>query len=247
MFQFGLLLSQENLIVATIAADTELQWKKMSFDDFESENIDILFIGELEQELLNDVAKYMFQFPIMPQNKTDLTEENFVNLQFEEAQNLFNQIYESWILNNNISLIDELYPVTENLKGLWNKDRVTFFEEFWYLVKRNLGTRGLTMVFNDIDKNENPNIKDKLIQSKLHGRNTPNFEKGAELEEKLMDHYKANFSSFLELLEFNQEKGEVVLTAQINNGPILMMAKSQNVNQLQITLLKTLIEGISKS
>jgi hypothetical protein len=247
MFNYALLTSADNLIVAQISQDASIEYKKMTFDDFESDSIDILFIGELEDELLNQVAKYMHQFPIMPQSKTDITEENFVQLSFEQAQNLHMQIFDSWIINNNVSLIEELYVVTDNLKKLWHSDRVTFFEEFWYLVKRNLGSKELTLIFNDIEKSENPNVKDKLTQSKITGRNISNFEKGAEIEQKLMDHYKANFSSYLELLDFNQEKSELVLTAQIANSPVLIMAKTPNVNQLQITLLKTLIEGISKS
>lgn len=246
MFNYALLTSADNLIVATISEDKPIEYKKMVFEDFESDQIDLLFIAELEDDLLNQVAKYMFQFPIMPQTKTDITEENFVQLSYEQAANLYNQIYDSWIINNNVSLIEELYLVTDNLKNLWHSDRTTFFEEFWYLAKRNLGTKELTLIYNDIEKSENPNIKDKLTQSKITGRNIPNFEKGAEIEEKLMDHYKANFSAYLELLEFDKDKEQLVLTAQICNSPVLFMAKTSNVNHLQITLLKTLIEGISR-
>ncbi len=247
MFEFGLLLSEQHLLIITLEADSDPQIKKISFEDFESDKLDILFIADLEESLLGQLEPYMYQFPIMPMSKTDITEDNFKQLTFSQAENLHTQIMESWILNNNISLIEELYPVVENLQQLWHKERITFFEEFWFLIKRNLGVKELTIIFNDIEKSENPNIKDKLIQSKLHGFNSPHFEKGAELEEKLMDHYKANFNSHLELLEFKQDKNELVLTAQLNNSPILMMAKAKNVNQLQLTLLKTLIEGISKS
>ncbi len=247
MYNYGLLLSEQNLLLATIQENTPIEWKRITFEDFESDNIDILFIAELEEELLNQVAKYMFQFPIMPQNKTDITEDNFTQLTYDQAKNLYQQIYDSWIINNNVSLIEELYAVTDNLQKLWHSERITFFEEFWYIIKRNLGTKELTIIFNDIEKSENPNIKDKLTQSKIYGRNIPNFEKGADVEAKLMEHYRANFEAYLELLEFNSEKGELVLTAQINNSPILIMAKTPNVNQLQITLLKTLIEGISRN
>ena len=61
-----------------------------------------------------------------------------------------------------------------------------------------------------------------------------------------MDHYKKNFETPLEVLEFDKEKGQLVLCCQISQSPVLVMAETHSFNQLQKAIISTFIEGLSK-
>ena len=85
-------------------------------EDLKSED----FFSGLEQEI-----KF---YPIRSQIEFNLTLESFENLSYDDAKKVFDKMRENWILQNNISLIEEIFKVRNHLLGLWPNDRSGFFE-----------------------------------------------------------------------------------------------------------------------
>ena len=152
--------------------------------------------------------------------------------------------------SKNFSSIENLWVVTHHFRELWKKDRISFFEEFWYWIKRNLGTIELSIIFNDVisseEKDENNEKKDrpKLTQSVISGSKKANFSQGTNKEKELMHSYGENFHDVFEVTEFNSLKGQFVATAQIERSPILLMARTVQLNQLQRTLMMSVFNGL---
>ena len=104
-------------------------------EDLKSED----FFSGLEQEI-----KF---YPIRSQIEFNLTLESFENLSYDDAKKVFDKMRENWILQNNISLIEEIFKVRNHLLGLWPNDRSGFFEELWFILKSNLGATNLKLIY----------------------------------------------------------------------------------------------------
>jgi uncharacterized membrane protein len=117
-------------------------------------------------------------------------------------------------------------------------------------MKRNLGTTELSIIFNDVvsseEKDENNEKKErpKLTQAILSGTKKGNFSQGTHKEKELMQSYVEKFHDVFEVTEFNSVKGQFVATAQIERSPILFMARTVQLNQLQKTLLMSVFNGL---
>ena len=59
-----------------------------------------------------------------------------------------------------------------------------------------------------------------------------------------MHSYVENFHDVFEVTEFNSMKGQFVATAQIERSPILLMARTVQLNQLQRTLMMSVFNGL---
>jgi hypothetical protein len=153
-------------------------------------------------------------------------------------------------MHQNFSSLENVWTITNHFRDLWKKDRISFFEEFWYWMKRNLGATDLTIIFNDVisteEKDENNEKKErpKLTQSLLSGAKKANFVQGGAKEKELMQTYLEKFHDIFEVTEFNAPKGQFVATAQVDRSPMIFMARTVQLNQLQRTLLAAIFNGL---
>ncbi len=191
--------------------------------------------------ILNEQIKY---FPIRNGEDLELSFEQFEDISAETAQIIFSKINDSWLLSNNIGLLEELFKVSTHLKSLWPNERTTFFEELWFVIKNNIGASTLKIIYNDIQMSKKEHEKNKLVRGVVNGEKNPIPAPATEPEEALMDHYSKEFNSNFEVTEYDPHKGEIVITATINNSPILMMAKVNRLSRLQKALFGTLFDGL---
>lgn len=171
-------------------------------------------------------------------------EEQFNSLDFESAKSLLMRDQASWLLQNNLNLLQKLIPYTDHLKALWANDRQAFMEELWHILKNNLGTRSLKIVFNSIKKAQNENEKDQLIKAMTEGERKPQTTDQNTLGEALMKQYDYQLEGHFELAKHDQENGQIIFLATINKSPLILMAELYQFNPLQRALLTALFDGL---
>lgn len=196
------------------------------------------FLGGLESEL-----KF---YPIRSQVEFDLNAEKFEKLSYEEGRKIFDKMRENWILQNNISLIEEVFKVRNHLLGLYPNDRSGFFEELWFLLKSNLGATNLKLIYNDMIKAKNENEKNKLIKVKVQGERYTELANCDEMDEMILKNYEKDFGNLFEITDYNKTKGQLVVCASIKKSPVLIMANIHQMSRLQKALLSSLFEGLNQ-
>jgi len=240
---------------------SEKQFVLKGFDNGQGEDTKVLELEELKnsdlqaliydetlienEELKATLSEDSRFFPIRSNKELEISLDSFESLNFDSAEKMFKRVRDNWVLQNNVILMEELFPVITHLNTLWPNDRTSFFEELWFLVKSNIGAKELTIVFNDIQMAKKETEKNKLIHAKISGTNLPQPVAGGEFEDKLMDHYKNDFSHNFDIIEYNIEKGELVATGSIKTSPFVMMAKVYGLTRLQKALFKMLFDGLS--
>ena len=152
---------------------------------------------------------------------------------------------ENWILQNNISLLEEIFKVRNHLLGLWPNDRSGFFEELWFILKSNLGASNLVLYYNDIIKSKNENEKNKLIKVKVKGDRYPDLATCDEMDEHVLKSYEKDFGNIFDITDYNKEKGHLVICATVKKSPILIMANVYQLSSLQKALISSLFEGLN--
>ncbi|MGZ3789456.1 MAG: hypothetical protein ACXVLQ_13085 [Bacteriovorax sp.] len=195
------------------------------------------FIAGLESEI-----KF---YPIRSNAEFNLSLDNFEKLTYEEAKKIFDRMREHWILQNNISLIAEIFKVRNHLLGLWPNDRSGFFEELWFLLKSNLGASDLKLIYNDLIKSKNENEKNKLVKVKVQGERYPELAPCDEMDEHVLKSYEKDFGNIFDITDYNKEKGQLVICGNIKKSPVLIMANVYQLTRLQKSLLYSLFEGLN--
>lgn len=249
-FQLAYIKNSQQIVLKDFGQDQELtKGKIMDIDELSKLNLQGLFLPEnlLEDtEFLGTLNTSTEINPIRTAEDFNLDLDSFEALSTESASPYFKKVFESWILQNNLSLLEEMTNVYKHLNSLWENERTAFFEELWNIFKRNLGTSELTIVYNDVKKAKKEGEKNKLIQVKVHGKLKANPEEGGKLEESLMKNYETLFSPNFEVVEFNKEKGQLVALFTIKKSPVILMANVYGLTRLQKTILKTLIDGLQE-
>lgn len=229
-----------------------IETKLIDVTDLPDHNLQGLFIENTDHlnSMVNLLEKEKPFYPILDAKDENLSLTSFENLSTDKLKDLELKVVNRWTVYQNFNSIENLYSVTNHFKELWKKDRITFFEELWYWMKRNLGASDLTIVFNDVihteEKDENNDKKDrpKLVQSLLSGTKKAHFQQGGPREKELMQTYIDKFHDVFEVTEFNPAKGQFVATAQVERSPMIFMARLPQLNQLQKTLLTSLFNGL---
>ena len=185
-------------------------------------------------------------YPIRSQTEFGLTLDRFEKLNYEEAKTIFDRMRENWILQNNISLIDEIFKVRNHLLGLWPNDRSGFFEELWFILKSNLGASDLKLIYNDMIKSKQEHEKNKLVKVKVQGERFPELVSCDEMDERVLKSYEKDFGNIFDITDYNKEKGQLVICANIKKSPVLIMANIYQFTRLQKSLLSSLFEGLNQ-
>jgi hypothetical protein len=237
----------------------ELNWMQNSLEskiidvtDLPDQNLQALFIddGDHYNSLVGLLEKEKVHYPILDARDENLTSGGFEAMPAQLFRDTYLKILNRWTLHQNLNSVENMWKLTTHFRDLWKKDRISFFEEFWYWMKRNLGATDLTIIFNDVistmEKDENNEKKErpKLTQSLLSGMKKANFSQGSAKERELMQNYLDKFHDVFEVTEFNPSRGQFVATAQIERSPMIFMAHTGQLNQLQRTLLAGVFNGL---
>lgn len=237
----------------------ELDWTQNTIDsklidvtDLVDQNLQALFIDDNDHfnSLVGILEKEKNFYPILDARDESLSFGSFEALPAQQFRDLYMKIHSRWCMTQNFGTLENVWKVTNHFRDLWKNDRITFFEELWYWMKRNLGASDLSIVFNDVvhteEKDENNEKKDrpKLVQSILSGTKKANFVQGGAKEKELMQTYVDKFHDLFEVTEFNPSKGQFVATAQVDRSPMIFMARTPQLNQLQRTLLAAVFNGL---
>ena len=237
----------------------ELNWTQNSVDskiidvtDLADQNLQGLYVDSNDQfnSLVNILEKEKAHYPILDAKEENLVLSSFESMQAQQVRELYLKILNRWTLHQNLHSVENNWNMTNHFRELWKKDRLSFFEELWYWMKRNLGATDFSIIFNDVisteEKDENNEKKErpKLTQALLSGSKKAHFVSGTAKEKELMQTYLDKFHDVFEVTEFNGSKGQFVATAQIERSPLIFMARTCQLNQLQRTVLAGLFNGL---
>ena len=237
----------------------ELDWAQNSLDsrlidvtDLPDFNLQALFIHDNEHfnSMVGLLEKEKAFYPILDAKDESLEYTAFENLPAQAFKDLYLKVLNRWTMHQNFNSLENIWSITNHLRDLWKKDRLSYFEEMFYWIKRNIGAVDLTIIFNDVikseEKDENNEKKErpKLVQSLLSGTKKGNFHQGGTKEKELMQSYLDKFHDVFEITEFQATKGQFVATAQIERSPMIFMARVPQLNQLQRSLLTALFNGL---
>lgn len=246
----GFIKSENQFLLKTIDRQSkDFESKVLDTIEIKETPLNLLFFSgenppEGLQKTISEESKF---YPILSADSLGLEREVFDTLSFEDLGELYAKVNARWILNNNISTIEEMYGTTNHLRDLWANDRNAFFEELWFVLKQNLATAELTAIFHDVKESSGEKAdKPSLIHSFVTGEKRPQIFEGGAKEETLMKEYENEFSEQFQITEFDSSKGLLVATIKIGLSPILIMAKLSTFNQLQGSILKGIFSGLQE-
>lgn len=247
--EFTLLFTKnhEQGVVKTFRPGENITSKVM--DLAEAKNVSIqgaIFSEELKSDdFMSSLESEIKFYPIRVNTEFGINVEQFEKLPYDEAKKIFDRMRDNWILQNNISLIEEIFKVRNHLLGLWPNDRSGFFEELWFLLKSNLGASNLKLIYNDMIKSKNENEKNKLVKVKVQGDRYPELTSCDEMDEMVLKSYEKDFGNIFDITDYNKEKGQLVICGSIKKSPVLIMANIYQLTRLQKSLLNSLFEGLN--
>jgi hypothetical protein len=242
-FTLAITRSSDQLILGQFKEDLKSTFKIMNFEEVKNNFIDGLII--LNQES-NDYAHELKFFPIRFAHEFNLTLENFEKLDYIGAKFILDKMKESWVLQNNLNLIEEIFKTRQHLISLWPNDRSGFFEELWFIIRSTIGAKNLVFIYNDIIKSKNENEKNKLIKVKVKGNRFPELVSVDEMDEMVLKNYEQSMGNIFDITEFNKEKGQLVICASVKKSPVFIMANVFNLSRMQKVVLSSLFEGLNQ-
>lgn len=233
----GMYHSSENIELKNVSGQENTN-KILSQLDLKEHNIIGLFysLEDINDESQATLNEYFSFLPVYPLEKLNLSIEQFNQLTFAELFKQTQKINQSWVLKNNLSSISEMISFKEHLENLLEKDRIAFFEEMWFFLKRNMAPQSLSVLYHGLKKTNENTDKYSLVNMKVTGNIKPETQNCSEFENNIFEVYNTEINSSFSLHEFNQEKGEIVLSFKINTGPVIVMAKVLDFTPLQNAL-----------
>lgn len=245
-FSIGYLKSQNQAYVKSFGIN-ESKAKIIDFSDLDSEPLKALvvpqelFNGQIMSEL-KDQTKY---YPIVSSQDLGLNEDSFEALNDNEAKLVIDKTQYKWILENNLFLLEELFSVVSHLRSLIKENRVTFFEELWYILKTNLGAQDFKVIFNDINLRKEEGKKNDLVTLKIEGQKTPNPSEAQEEDTFILENFKKSLSDDFQIIDFDSEKGKFMAGLNIIHSPCLFIGNISQFTPIQRGLITSLFKGIN--
>jgi hypothetical protein len=252
IIKVALVISTNQIELKEINLDNdEIISKRLDLIGMEDQQINLVLFDESDEldSALGLLKKENKFYPVTSLQALNLSKDSFTQLNATEINTTFQTATQRWILNNNINTIENLYPTINRLKDLWIKDRNSFFEDFWFLIKTNLASTELNIIFHDLkeptEKQVEKGDKPKLCYSYVQGTRIANLFEGKDKESMLMQEYASEFNDIFNITEYNTERGQLIICAKYELSPILVLAKAPSFNQLQKSLLKSLFLGLN--
>lgn len=245
-------LKSSNQVAAKIINKSDMSMDSIVFDivELKDHELNLLLLDKNDdvselQNILDDESKY---YPVVAGNSLGVEKDVFEYLNIEELLDIYSRVNARWILNNNIKTIEQIYSLISYLKDLWINDRNSFFEELWFILKTNLATHELSLIFNDLkeipEQQKQKGEKPKLCHSFVSGLRSPQIFDGTEKENQIMSDYENDFNDVFNITEFDSNSGNLIATSKIDLSPILLMARINTFNQLQQSILIALFSGL---
>ncbi len=247
-FFIGFVKNNNSVVLKEFKLQEAVNTHVADLDEINDKNISLLLYSKenCDLETLKNLSKNIKHYPIRDASDFNINIDNFEKASDLEIINIVYKSRQTWVLQNNMSLLDELFKVVDHLGKLFLQDRTSFFEEFWFLLKSNIGCTALKVVYNDIwVAPKDSNTKNQLIQTRMEGVLVPNPVSGNSTDKLLIDSYKKEFSNNFEIQEFAKEKEELVATVTFNQSPVLIMANTQELSRLSKSVISALCDGIN--
>lgn len=246
-FSLAYTKNSEQVILKQFDLDGTTNSKILNLEDMKSEQVHGLIYDTsiVQEEFLSQIESEMKFYPIRSNTEFQLNVATFENLSTNDAKKVFDKIRENWILQNNITLIEEIFKTRSHLLGLYPNDRSSFFEELWFILKSNLGATNLRLIYNDLIKAKNENEKNKLVKVKIIGSRYPEPVNVDDMDEAVLKLYEKDFGNIFEITDYNKDKGQLVICATIKKSPVLIMANIYQLTRLQKSVLISLFEGLN--
>lgn len=244
----GILKSPNQFTQLSFSNDSQAPISEVhEVEDLARAEIDACFypkstLDEQGPVLLRELAQSL---PVRSLEEVGLADQQEKQISLKAVDQALHKAYGPWTLHNNISLIEELFKVLPHLNQLWPNERTTFFEELWHLLKLNLGTTELKIIFNTLHPAQKEGQKDKLSRAVISGTRTGQPFEGSDVEDQIMEHYAHEFHRVFDIIDYNVDKGELVAAATVKKSPVLIMAKLPQLTKLQQSVVGTLFEGLS--
>ena len=242
--KLGFLANENNLQVLTLDTENcELTNEKADYAQMPKFNLNMLVYNEELSHISEKLTEQNKFFPVATFEQIGHTAAP-ESLEFGGLLELYHSVADRWVIKNNLNSIKNMTQVCTYMKGLWSKDRHAFFEELWYLIKTNTKCSELTIVFHDVQGEED---KESLCYSQVKGTKVPNIQPGTQIEETLMKEYTNDFNGSFNITDYNAQKGQLVACAKIDISPILIMARIEEFTPLQDALIGGVFNGLQKS
>lgn len=242
--KLGFLAQENSLQVLTLNTEShEVTKERTDLAQMSKFNLNMLvYSDELEQVPEKITSQNKF-FPVTTFNQIGNAQAP-ESLDFGGLVEMYHSVADRWVIKNNLNSITNMIQLAKYLIDLWSKDRHGFFEELWYLLKTNTKCSELTIVFHDVQGEED---KESLCYSQVKGTKVPNIQPGTQIEESLMKEYTNDFNGAFNVTEFNTHKGQLVACAKIDISPILIMARVEEFTPLQGAIISGLFNGLQKN
>ncbi len=257
-FQLAFCKNPDQVTLRSFSQDTNLQFEKeINFSEIEKFNPQLVIISEEMSQ--TDDQSYLFEKEIQfsafeTATNINLTYNQFIELDYPNAQAIFDESFSKWILLNNMALLENIFPKVNDLKDLHKNNYHTFLHDMWKLLRNNLGCQNLRIIFNDVtffednDQDENKEKKQKrskLITRSLVGERSPEFEEENEAFTALHNKYIDVSVSDIDIIEHNQEMKELTMLISAFEKRYIVMANIPSLNMFQESLLIAFFKGLN--
>lgn len=234
----GFFDSPDNILIRRFSLNKDfLGEETICIEDLSTRNLDGLLLSsnELNEETQNILMDELKFFPISKGQNLSLNFLDFKTLNPLMSLNKLSELKGSWVLKNNLILIEHLFETVLSLKNTLHQDRDAFFVELWYLIKNNLGAFDLVLYFNDLEKGKN-----LITKRKITGKRHPEIQNLSDADFKIVETYKAPSGALI----FYKEKQEFLINMDILGSPIILVGRCFNFSPLQKSLIKSLFKGL---
>jgi hypothetical protein len=246
-FSLAYTKNAEQIILKNFEPSGPTSSKILNIEEIKTHSINgLIYDHEIANEdFLSHFEGELKFYPIRSNHDFHLNNETFENLNLKDAKLIFDKLRENWIIQNNLTLVEEIFKTRTHLLSLFPNDRSSFFEELWFILKSNLGASNLKLYYNDLIKAKSENEKNKLVKIKVQGSRYPEITSCTEADELVLKNYEKDFGNIFEVTDYNKEKGQLVICGSIKKSPILIMANIYQLTRLQKSILTSLFEGLN--
>ncbi len=211
----------------------------VDFEGLSEENFSAAIVAPefINEQTIEFIKKKNSTIPIV--SSADYPHFLTINEQ-SSLETSFSEIRRNWIIENNFNLLENIFTEAKKLKSLWNTDRHSFIKNFFSLIQKNTQSQNIDIIFKDVFEKEEG--KTQLIHSCASGDNA-DIQMATKAQSDLMAHYDSHFAYEFSLIENKDNKAVVTIT--IEKSPILIMCENAKWSLLQVSLLKSLAQGLN--
>jgi hypothetical protein len=194
-----------------------------------------------DEGVFDQINKY---YPVIPADEFTLNEVNFQNSENNRLLSIHSRSFDRWLLMQNINTVDQIFSLTDYLKDLWLSDKQNFYKELWYILKSNMGSYDLKIIYQDLI--DSTSGKEKLGFLSIEGNKDPEFIPFFEPIHQIGEEYKAQLTEEFKILEYDNETLKFAGGLLIGTTPVLMMGHLNQINKLQTAVISSVFDGINK-